>query len=423
MTGGRPAQRVLLVGRGVLSSSSRRERLRGQRDIVSAEAELRSSSFLLRAVALPVASIAAIVWALALVGPYVRLAVFIGLFVLVADAASFLRGAAQNTLVAAAALLFGIASVEIVALAMQPRVEVLHPPGLWGSRAELGWGPKAPGAYPTEKRVDGKTIYRVTYTIDDDLLRHTATAAPGPVVAFFGDSNTFGDGLDDKDTLPQAFADLEPGFDVVNLGFSAYSPAQALRELDVGLFDKRIAGARAFVLLTGPWHSERTACKPNFAVRAPRYERVGGAIAYRGPCASGIGQTWQEFYKETAAYQAFLAPILQRPTHGDIETWLAIVGATAKLAHDKYGVPLVVLYVTQPGGYLDGTGFTDANLQQRLTEAGIHVIDTALQPAPGRVLTIPGDGHPSALANRLLAKKIVADLNASLPDVLKPTTP
>ncbi|MCX8255626.1 hypothetical protein RHAL1_01436 [Beijerinckiaceae bacterium RH AL1] len=380
---------------------------------------MRSLSFLLRAVVLPVASIAALVWAVSSFGSYVRLVAFVALFVLVADLASLCRGRAQNVLVMVAALLLGVALLETVALAIEPRVEVLHPPGLWGARPELGWGPQKPGAYPAEKKVDGKTIYKVTYTIDDDLLRHT-TSGTGPVVAFFGDSNTFGEGLDDKDTEAQAFADLVPGFKVVNLGFSAYSPAQALREMQVGLFDKELTGARAFVLLTGPWHSERTACKPNFSVRAPRYERVDGAIKYLGPCAVGLNRKVQEFYKESAAYQAFLAPVLQRPTHGDLETWLEIVGATAKLAQDKYGVPLVVLYVPAPDHYLDGTGFTDAGVRGRLAESGVHLVDAWVPPQPGQVMTIPGDGHPSALANRLVASKLVDDLKATLPDVLKP---
>ncbi len=380
---------------------------------------MRSPSFLLRVVALPVGAIGALVWALSSYGPHVRLVAFFALFVLVADLATFVRGAAQNALVMLAALLIGITAIEGVALAMEPRVEIMHPPGLWGARAELGWGPQRPGRYPAEKRVDGKTIYKVTYTIDDSLLRRTVATAGGPVVAFFGDSNTFGEGLDDGDTLAQNFATLVPGFDVVNLGFSAYSPSQALRELQVGLFDKRIAGARAFVLLTGPWHAERTACKPNFSVRAPRYQIVDGKLAYRGPCFSGLMQRVEEFYKETATYDVFLAPLLQRPTHGDLETWLAIVGAVADLARDKYGVPLVVHYVPAPDHYLDGTGFTDAELRQRLTSAGVHLIDATLEAKPGQILTIPGDGHPNATANRLGAEKIVADLKTTLPEVLK----
>ena len=380
---------------------------------------MRSRSFLLRAAGVAIVAIATLAWALSAYGPYVRLIAFLALFVLAADLASLARGATQNALVTIAALLFGIASIETVAIAIEPRVEVRHPPGLWGARPELGWGPKRPGRFTTEKRIDGKTIYTVTYTIDGDLLRHTA-AGSGPVVAFFGDSITFGEGLEDPDTLPQAFADLTPGFDVVNLGFSAYSPSQALRELQVEMFDKRIAGARAFVLLTGPWHAERTACKSNFSVRAPRYASVDGKLEYEGPCFVGLMQHVEEFYKETASYDAFLAPLLQRPTHGDLETYIEIVGAVARLAHDKYGVPLVVLYVPPPDHYLDGTGFTDSDIRRKLGDAGVHLVDAALPGHPSDALTIPGDGHPNALANRLQARKLVDDLSATLPDVLKP---
>ena len=382
---------------------------------------LRNPSPLIRAVVIPASALIALVWVLHQSGySYSRVATFIVVFILVADLASFVRGASQNALIVVAALVFGMGALETIALLMLPHVVLLHPTALWTDRFVLGWGPKAGGVFPVEKLVDGKSIYRVTYTIDNDLLRHTKAPGDAPTIGFFGDSFTFGEGLNDGDTLEQSFADIVPGFHVVNLAFSAYSPSQALRELQVGLFDRQLSSPRLFVLQTGPWHSERTSCKPNFSVRGPRYATVDGTLRFEGPCTSGLARRVAEFYKETAAYAMFLAPILQRPSHYDIENYVNIVAAIAEVARDKYHVPLVVLYMPPADRYLNGTGFTDQDIRARLAAAGAHLVDGTLDPNSGEVLAIPGDGHPTGTANRLLARRIVDDLRRTMPDVIKP---
>lgn len=381
----------------------------------------RNPSLLIRAIVIPAVVLVALIFVFRQNGySYTRVAAFVAVFVLLADLASFARGVLQNVLIVAATLFLGVSAIEGVAQAMLPHVVLIHPPGLWGDRQVLGWGPKAPGRFPVEEITDGKSIYKVTYTIDGDLLRVTNAAQGAPTIGFFGDSFTFGDGLNDADTLSQSFADIAPGFHVVNLAFSAYSPSQVLRELQVGLFDKQLSSPRLFVLQTGPWHSERTSCTPNFSVRGPRYVTVDGALRFEGTCTSGLSRRVAEFYKELAAYRVFLAPILQRPSHYDIENYLNIVQAIAALSRDKYHVPFVVLYVSPEPHYLDGTGFTDAEVRARLTAAGAHLVDVGFDPKPGEVLAIPGDGHPTGTANRLLARRLVDDLGRTMPGLLKP---
>lgn len=54
------------------------------------------------------------------------------------------------------------------------------------------------------KRADGSVIYDVGYSIDRNGLRVTAEGKP-PAVWFFGDSFTFGEGVEDDETLPAAY--------------------------------------------------------------------------------------------------------------------------------------------------------------------------------------------------------------------------
>jgi len=89
----------------------------------------------------------------------------------------------------------------------------------------FGWTPRAPGVFHV-KKVDQKTgsvIFDVINTIDEHLQRKTISAINGPTVAFFGDSFTFGQGLQDSETLPQIFSDLENRrLRVLNFGITGY---------------------------------------------------------------------------------------------------------------------------------------------------------------------------------------------------------
>ena len=110
--------------------------------------------------------------------------------------------------------------------------------------------------------------------------------------------------------------------------------------------------------------------------------------------------------------------------HDDIELYIQITSAAVKLAKTKYHVPVIIL---EPGAgpaelddYLAGTGFTIAAINQRLRDGGATVIDASLdkEQAAGMVLSIPGDGHPTALANRLRASILRNYLEHNMPEVL-----
>ena len=215
----------------------------------------------------------------------------------------------------------------------------------------LGTGPTR-NAFPvTKTAADGHLIYKTSYTIDSNLLRQT-TSAPGerPIV-FIGDSFTFGEGVDDASTMPQAFADLTGRkIPVLNLGYSGYGPSQPLRALQVGLFNKELGTPRAVVLLTSAWHAERTGCLAGFSARGPRYTFDGHDLSYRGPCASKLGmylRTWLDQHRLLSRFSRITSAV-QRPAAQDFETYAQIVGAIAHEVRTHYGAPLIVLYISSP---------------------------------------------------------------------------
>lgn len=105
----------------------------------------------------------------------------------------------------------------------------------------LGYKPE-PGITATaSKIVNGQAVYDVRYSIDDAGRRLTpasAADAAGPIVLFFGDSNMFGEGVEDDQTTPNQFALLAPQpVTVLNYGFSGYGPNQMLAMLEAGRLD------------------------------------------------------------------------------------------------------------------------------------------------------------------------------------------
>jgi hypothetical protein len=328
-------------------------------------------------------------------------------FLLVADLAVGLRGGWRNAATAVAATIFGLAAIELTSAAME-KDQPLYPRGFSISRPVLGWGPSAPGVYHSRRiGSGGALIYDVDYTIDEHLLRRTTSGSAGPSAAFFGDSMIFGQGLADSQTLPQAYADLTGRKTrVLNFGFPGYGPQQLLRSVETGLFDPLLSDTKIFVTLTAGWHVGRSSCRDGFMARAPRYDLRDGEPVYVGACTEGLNRIFQDIFLSSASFRRFAQPIANAVTPADVELYLAELRRSAEFVKQKYGGRLIVLYLSESDPYLAKSGFTDAMIGARLRQSGVEVVDASLSPKdfpPGTLLTIPGDGHPTAIANRARA--------------------
>ncbi len=360
--------------------------------------------------------------------PAFRLFTFFFVFLVFADLASLLLGKGRNGLVVLASLAFGLSIIETTATILENKVSLVATNGLFVPQPIIGWGPEHPGRFHAEKTdpKSGIPIYKANYTIDSNLLRETRSAETGPTIVFFGDSFTFGEGLNDVDTLPQAFADLLGRKQrVLNLGFSGYGPQQFLAELQTGRFDEVIgAQPRLFVFMTFAGHAERTACKPIWMRWGPRYALENGQVALKGACYEGLSLRIREWLEDMASYRLFIEPYLQKPTHEDLELYIRILLAAVNLAKEKYDVATLIPYIPDVG-YLKGTGFSDDTIVQRLRDGGAMVVDVSLveDESTGAKLTIKGDGHPTPLANRLRASMLKDYIENHMPGILVAQVP
>jgi hypothetical protein len=355
--------------------------------------------------------------------PFFRLVTFILAFLALAGVASVLRGKLRDGLVVLASLAFGLSIIEATATILENKASLVVTNGLFVPQPDIGWGPQHPGRFHAEKTdpKSGIPIYRADYTIDSNLLRQARSVETGPTIVFFGDSFTFGEGLNDAETLPQVFADLLGRKQrVLNLGFSGYGPQQFLAELQTGRFDGVIgAQPRLFIFMTGVGHAERTACKPFWVRWGPRYALENGQVALKGACYEGLSLRVREWLEDMASYRLFIEPYFQEVTHEDLELYVRILLAAVNLAKENYGVATLIPYLPNHG-YLEGTGFSDDDIVQRLRDGGAMVVDVSLakEEAAGAKLRIEGDGHPTPLANRLRASIIKDYIENRMPGIL-----
>ncbi len=268
----------------------------------------------------------------------------------------------------------------------------------------------------------GAIIYSVDYTIDANLMRQTLSGESGPTIAFFGDSATFGIGVNDADTMPQAFADsLDRKSRVLNLAFGGYGPQQFLRELETGIFDRAIGlRPKLFIFMTTPLQAEWTACNASWTPRGPRYALEDGRVAFKGTCYEGASLALHEWLWDSASYRTFINPIFRRVTHNDIELYIQILLAAVQLAKEKYGVATLVPYTPVRDEFLAGTGFSNDSIIKRLNEGGASVVDISFdqrEVADGKI-EIVGDGHPTPAVHRLRAAKLKSFIDAHAPGAL-----
>jgi hypothetical protein len=356
--------------------------------------------------------------------PHFRLVTFILAFLALACMASLVTGKLRNGLIVLASLAFGLSIVEATATILESNASLVITNGYFAPQPNIGWGPQHPGRFHAEKTdpKSGIPIYKADYTIDSNLLRETRSAETGPTIVFFGDSFTFGEGLNDADTLPQVFSDLlDRKQRVLNLGFSGYGPQQFLVELQTGRFDSVIgAQPQLFIFTTMAEHAERTACKPIWVRLGPRYALENGHVALRGACYEGVSLRMREWLEDMASYRLFIEPYLRKVTHKDLELYIRILLAAVNLAKEKYGVATLIPYIPAGARYLTGTGFSDDEIVQRLRDGGAMVVDVSLaaEHVTGAKLTIKGDGHPTPLANRLRASIIKDYIETRMPGVL-----
>ncbi len=343
---------------------------------------------------------------------YWPLFVLVLLSIFFVDIATLARGKLQLLLIGIYSLMLSLAAVEALALIFNPSPEAVetHTPDFFGFQPDLGVSPAHEGIFRARK-TDARTgdvIYDVYYIIDNSLLRRTQSSPDGAAVAFFGDSWTFGHGVNDADALPQVFADLnQRRFPVLNLGFEGYGPEHFLRAMETSVHDLLLGPhPQLFVFTTFPFQAERTSCKPVYSLRSPHYSRdQSGTPRFQGPCSEGWRHWALAMWMNTATYRRYFEAAEHAVNKNDMELYIATTLRAVRVAEEKHHVPTLIIYDRVPEEYLKASGMTNDDIMSRFRNAGVEVLDMNISnvAAPGAMLTIPHDGHPTAIAQHARA--------------------
>jgi hypothetical protein len=317
-----------------------------------------------------------------------------------------------------------LASASLVVALLDPITYLTDRPvvqaeGSWNSTFHYQWDDELGTALPpnvvaqARKSTDHGIISDVTYSFDGNGHRKTlgSTDPLADSVVFMGCSFTFGEGVQDSETLPQQFSDQTGRkYNVSNFGISSFGIQQPLRALEVGRLDPILSAGKRYVVYTGiPDHAYRVVTGYR---RGPVYALQGdGSVKYLGSGETG----WQVIAVAMANRSLFLrnfviTPLFDANPSYDVPLYTALVRRAGRIAREKYGAKFIVVFWDNPGSSVS------AEVMAAFDKAGIAYV---------RVSTmLPGflqndsmyrlssyDGHPNALADHLIGLYLARHLD------------
>ncbi len=286
--------------------------------------------------------------------------------------------------------------------------------------SDYGYKPRPNAVAPAVKQgLDGKLIYSVTYSTDEFARRITPmnkTPVSDRFLIFFGCSFTFGEGLQDNQTLPYHVGHLAPCYATYNYGYSGYGPQQMLLRLQDPNFAKQIKQHRG-IMIYGPAHVARAIgtyyASTNWAKDFPFYyldkeqnlARDGNFQTGR-PLRSAIYSAISHVRLLDIFFRRYGLP--RKFSEKDIELTARIIEESFKLFNIKFPDSRAYFML------LPGVDDTDQAVAALLRKAGISILDfSSRQEFQGEGFVITNDGHPTELWNQRLASLIVEELRIS----------
>lgn len=287
---------------------------------------------------------------------------------------------------------------------------------------DLGFVPKAGGSYPAsmKDRKTGQDIYRVEYGIGEDGLRVTPRVASQDwqtCAAFLGCSFTFGEGLQDDQTLPYFFEKTAgPAMRSYNFGFHGYGPHHVLSGLETGWVKskmERCEGKKVLgYLTTARFHIPRVVGKVFWDKVGPWYRLENNKPVRKGTFVDQQNYLFDHELPDWAGYQLQKSLLFQKIKNlflqKDTDLYLAIL-KTSKEAFDKDFPESEFKIVFWPT-LADRNEKADLELMQKIEAQGLTVLNVEkmipdLRAHPEKYQL--SDSHPSAEANQLIAKALV----------------
>jgi len=294
----------------------------------------------------------------------------------------------------------------------------------------LGYSPPAlANKIIGKKYYDNQVVYDTTYSTDHNAQRCTFPRNPNvnKSVLFFGCSITFGDGINDEQTLPYQVGKLsKEKINTYNFGYSGYGPHQMLSALDHDLVDKVILEEPKYAIYSAiPGHIVRSSGLQSWLVtwHDPNYELDKDKhLVYNGHFDDNqVKITLKDRIRAILSnsnilkrvYSPFATNLKRKQNQGDIERYIEIVSNARDIFEQKY--PNSEFHVLW-WGLLDS--YNNDNVVKQVLEKfqqkklRVHMVEDILpnfyQNNPHYQLVF--DSHPTPYANYLLAKYVAEQI-------------
>lgn len=280
------------------------------------------------------------------------------------------------------------------------------PPSLTRPDHELGYALNPGARVSATRKWFDSTLFRVTYTITDAGVRRTRGNPLGDTWLFMGCSFTFGEGVEDDETLPARFSEqLGWKANVVNLGASGYGPHHMLRLLETGRLGGVGPPVKHVIYQAIPHHVLRAVGRAAWDLDGPSYRISGDSIRFAGPFHGSAGIRALKILRRSD-----LGRLLDQryrdmdPSDAEIDLYARIVEKAAALAEKKLGARFSILFWDDDGNR------TTKRIFDRLVSTGLPVIRTTsfLTRRELDSLRFPHDNHPMPEAFRRLAAGLAA---------------
>jgi hypothetical protein len=241
----------------------------------------------------------------------------------------------------------------------------------------------------------------------------------GQTVMFFGDSFTFGEGVNDEETLPNAFSIIS-GMRAVNFGLSGWGAQEMLRLLELDIPKKIESSSPSLMVYTAiEDHIRRAAGRAAWDPNGPLYEIQNGHAHYVGSFSENnvachsleSGSVIKNLLLGSHIWQAYIdsgadfCPTAPEDAERDRTRYLDIVKAANLIAQQEYGCRLVV--VLWGGG--DKDVMQNLNwIESNLLENDIPALrlSRAIKNPDFKNWKISRDGHPAPRAYREVAETL-----------------
>ena len=289
----------------------------------------------------------------------------------------------------------------------------------------LGWKPEADSVSSKIEKLDGKIVASATYSID----RYSRRITPGQKygrrarpLLFFGCSFTFGQGVNDDQTLPYYVAQLAPDYRVYNYGFEGYGTQNMLarlKETDIGSeIGEKGKPVAVYVFIED--HVRRAIGQMSWTGAGagtellPYYFARGGAedLARQGSFKTGrpFATALFKLFAKSSLVRHFNIDYPPRATDADIGLVARMIEESRESFKAKFGSDefYVLFFPENYGDYV-------ARLIPFLKAAGVryldyHKLDLAKE-VRGEVEL--GNGHPTPRSYQVVAGRIAGVLAAN----------